>query len=237
VPLSKMTADVVAEATGGSHRRDATVPGTGGPAGNAKLTAWTGLLLLALTLVEVFTVLDVRGMLSWHVAVGSILVPVALLKTGSTGWRFVRYYARQSDYHEAGPPPMLLRILGPLVVVSTLGLLGTGLALIVMGPTSGRRPLVTVFGQGLDVLTAHQALFIVFAVVTGLHLLARIVPAVTLVLDRRQQSGASVPGSRGRMILLAVAVVAGIVTAIVFVKWETSWSHDQFQFDFRGGDH
>jgi hypothetical protein len=237
VPLSRIVADVVDEATGRSHRRDATLPGTGGPAGNAKLTAWTGLLLLALTLVEVVTVLDVRGMLSWHVAVGSVLVPVALLKTGSTGWRFVRYYAGQRDYHEAGPPPTLLRILGPLVVVSTLGLLGTGLALIVMGPTSGRRPLVTVFGQGLDVLTVHQALFIAFAVATGLHLLARMVPAVTLVLDGRQQARASVPGSRRRMILLAVVVVAGIVTAVVFVRWETSWAHDRFQFDFHQGDH
>lgn len=92
--------DVVDEASGRSHRRDATLPGTGGPAGNAKLTAWTGLLLLVLVVVEVITVLDVRGMLSWHVAVGSVLVPVALLKTGSTGWRFVRYYTGHREYRE-----------------------------------------------------------------------------------------------------------------------------------------
>jgi hypothetical protein len=240
VPLTKIVTDVVDEASGRSHRRDATLPGTGGPAGNAKLTAWTGLLLLLLIVVEVITVLDVRGMLSWHVAVGSMLVPVALLKTGSTGWRFVRYYTGHREYREAGPPPTLLRILGPLVVLSTLGLLGTGLALIVLGPTSGRHPLATVFGQGLDVLTLHQALFIVFAVVTGLHLLARILPAVSLVLDRRQRTGAdrsSLPGARRRTTLLIVAVLAGIVTAMIFVGWETSWQHDQFQFDFRQGQH
>jgi hypothetical protein len=240
VRFTKIVTDVVDEASGRSHRRDATLPGTGGPAGNAKLTAWTGLVLLVLVVVEVITVLDVRGMLSWHVAVGSVLVPVALLKTGSTGWRFVRYYAGYRQYREAGPPPTMLRILGPLVVLSTLGLLGTGLALIVLGPTSGRRPLATVFGQGLDVLTLHQALFIVFAVVTGLHLLARILPAVSLVLDRHQRTGAerpALPGARRRTTLLMVAVLAGIVTAVVFVGWETPWQHDQFQFDFRPGQH
>lgn len=29
------------------------------------------------------TVLDVRGMISWHIVVGTLLVPVALLKTAA----------------------------------------------------------------------------------------------------------------------------------------------------------
>ena len=82
-----MTAELLAEAAGKGNRSDPVLPTTGGPAGNARLTAWTGLLLLVLFLAEVVTLLDVRGLLSWHVVLGTLLVPPALLKTASTGWR------------------------------------------------------------------------------------------------------------------------------------------------------
>jgi hypothetical protein len=53
-----------------------------------------------------------------------VLVPPALLKTASTGWRVVRYYRSGAPYRQAGPPP-LLRLLGPLLVAGTMALLGT----------------------------------------------------------------------------------------------------------------
>ena len=93
--LQQLTADVLAEATGRRHRSDAVVPGGGGPAGNARLTAATGLVLLVLFLAELVTLLDVSGLIGWHVAIGVLLVPPALLKTASTGWRIVRYYGGQ----------------------------------------------------------------------------------------------------------------------------------------------
>jgi hypothetical protein len=51
-------------ATGRRHRDDPLEPRTGGPAGNARLTAWTGLLLLVLSLAELVTLLDVGGLIS-----------------------------------------------------------------------------------------------------------------------------------------------------------------------------
>lgn len=42
------------------------------------------------------------------------------------------------SYRQADPPPMILRLLGPLVVVFTLGVLGTGLLLVLVGPDSSR---------------------------------------------------------------------------------------------------
>ncbi len=123
--------------------------GTGGPAGNARLTAWTGLVLLVLLLAELVTLLDVRGLITWHVAVGVLLIPPALLKTGSTGWRIIRYYTGSRPYRHAGPPPLLLRVLGPLVVLFTLAVLGSGVALI-LAPR-GATP------AGVDVLFLHKA--------------------------------------------------------------------------------
>src|SRR5690242_1771743 len=125
--LQRIGTDLLGEAAGRSHRRDAVLPRTGGPAGNARLTAWTGAILLVLFVAEVVTLLDVRGLIDWHVALGVLLVPPALLKVASTGWRFLRYYTRGRPYVEAGPPIVPLRLLGPLVIVFTLGLLGSGL--------------------------------------------------------------------------------------------------------------
>lgn len=39
--------DVVTTAIGAAHRDDSVEPRSGGPAGNARLTAWAGLFLLA----------------------------------------------------------------------------------------------------------------------------------------------------------------------------------------------
>jgi hypothetical protein len=61
--LTKLAAELVDEATGRSHRSDAATGRTGGPAGNARLTAWPGLLLV-LFLAELVTLLDVRGLIS-----------------------------------------------------------------------------------------------------------------------------------------------------------------------------
>jgi hypothetical protein len=67
-----------------------------------------------------------------RVGVGVLLVAVAALKIASTGWRFLRYYTGHRPYRQAGSPTTLLRILGPLVIASTVGVLGSGLWLIVV---------------------------------------------------------------------------------------------------------
>jgi hypothetical protein len=220
--------DTVRAAAGRYHRDDATAPGNGGPAGNARLTAWTGLLLLVLSLAELVTLINVGGLLSWHIVIGVLLVPPALLKTASTGWRIVRYYRGNSDYRHVGPPPMLLRILGPGVVLSTLGLLASGLMLILLGRDRSRSVLLTALGQRVDWLTLHQALFIVWAVLTGLHVLARIVPALQLTLFRSRLTKV-VDGSRRRAaVLVGTLVVAGLVAAIV-LSASGSWQHHDHQ--------
>src|SRR3954462_12767866 len=191
---------VVDEATGRGHRTDPVLAGSGGPAGNARLTAWTGLVLLLLLVAELVTLLDVRGLISWHLVIGVLLVPFALLKTATTGWRILRYYPRSRPYRSAGPPPLFLRVLGPLVVAATLAVLASGIVLVAVGDERGHAALFTALGQRIDWESLHQAAFVVFAVVTGLHLLARLVPALPRVSARvRRAVGArpagSVPGA------------------------------------------
>lgn len=218
--LPPVLGEVVEEAIGRGHRHDPVIGRSGGPAGNARLTAWTGLLLLGLTLIELVTVLDVEGLISWHIVVGTLLVPLALLKSGSTTWRVIRYYSGSEAYRSAGPPPMLLRLLGPLVVLTTLGLLGTGLALIALGQDAGRRPFLSLLGFELDTLSLHEALFIAFAVAAGLHLLARLVPALRIVTGRVAET---VPAGRARLGVVVLTAIAAVITAVLVLGWSGAW--------------
>jgi hypothetical protein len=187
MPIHPLIDDVLREAGGRTERRNAVAAGSGGPAGNALLIAWTGLILLVLVVAELVTLLDVNGLIDWHIGIGVLLIPVALLKTAGTGWRILRYYTGHQPYRTAGPPPTLLRILGPLVVASTLALLASGVVLIAVGEETGRRTLATVLGQRVDLITLHQILFLLFAVLAGLHVLARIVPAAALTTGRARR--------------------------------------------------
>jgi hypothetical protein len=226
VPVHRLIDDVLHEAGGRAQGRNAVSAPSGGPAGNSLLIAWTGLLLLVLVAGELITLLDVRGLIDWHVGIGVLLVPVALVKTAATGWRIVRYYTGHQPYRTAGPPPTLLRVLGPLVVVSTLGLLASGLVLIAVGAERSRRTLVTALGQRVDLVTVHQALFIAFGVLTGVHLLARIAPAFALTSGRAQRSlgyATAVPGSGRRTVALVATMVAAVVAVALLLPLADGW--------------
>ena len=185
---------------------------THGPEQNARLTALTGVVLLVLLAVEGITLLSLRTMLSWHIFVGVLVVPVVALKLGSTGYRFLRYYTRRPDYVRAGPPQPLLRLLGPVVVLSTLVLLGTGLALVATGP-----------GGGL-VLNLHKASFVVWLGALGAHVLGhlrRLPPAARADLSGADDLG----GSWWRLLLVAGAVVVGAVAAVAVLPHGAPWLH------------
>jgi hypothetical protein len=90
-----------------------------------------------------------------------LLIPLVALKLGSTGWRFLRYYAGSRLYRLKGQPQLLLRLLiAPAVVVSTLVLFGTGVALLVVG-----------LGGGI-VLGLHKASFVLWLGTMTVHVLA-----------------------------------------------------------------
>jgi hypothetical protein len=225
--LGVAVADVVGEATGREHRVDPVLARTGGPAGNALLTAWTAVVLLVLSLAELLTLINVRGLISWHVAIGALLVPPAVMKTASTGWRMARYYTGSAPYQEAGPPPLLLRLLGPLVVVSTLGLLGSGVLLVLLGEPTARQSLVSFAGLRVDWVSLHQGFFAVWVGATGLHLLGRIVPALRITVARG--SAGSVPGSWPRVLVFLTMVASAVALAVALVHADGSWAFDGFR--------
>jgi len=186
----------------------------GGPDGNARLTGMTASLLIVLLAIEGVTILFLRPLLSVHIFVGMLLIPPVLLKLGSTGWRFARYYLGAAAYRAKGPPALLMRMLGPLVIVATAALFSTGVALIVLGPHEGR---------GI-VLGLHKASFIVWLVVTGLHVLVyapRLPRLLTGDFRPRQRIG----GAQLRRGALAAALVAGATLAAATFPLAGPWLH------------
>ena len=113
----------------GERRADA------GVAANARLTASNAVVLLVLLAAEGVTILRVRELLTPHVFIGMVLIPPVLLKVASTGWRFARYYRGAPAYRRKGAPPLLLRLLGPAVVILTVVLLASGVGLLLAGPS------------------------------------------------------------------------------------------------------
>jgi len=185
---------------------------TGGPEGNARLTALTGAALLVLLAVEGVTLLSLRTMLSWHIFVGLLVVPVVALKLGSTGYKIYRYYTRRGDYVEAGPPQLLLRLLGPVVALSTVALLTTGIVLIVEKPGGGPGLLL------------HKASFAVWTAALGAHVLAHL-RRLPRALRSDLSGRAEVAGSRGRLLLVAGAVVIGAIAAVALLPLGAAWVH------------
>jgi hypothetical protein len=183
---------------------------SGETAGNERLTGATAGVLLVLLAVEGATIVALRPLLSVHVFVGVLLIPPIVLKLASTGYRFVRYYTRHPAYRRQGPPRLLLRLLGPLVVVSTLALFGTGVALIVQGPRAG------------VILALHKASFVIWFLVMTIHVLAYVlrVPAIVVADWRRPNT---VSGSAVRRALLLGSVAAGVVVGIVALPLAHPW--------------
>lgn len=137
-----------------------------------------------------------------------------MAKTATTSWRFGRYYTGHGAYRSAGPPVLVLRVAGPIVVLSTLGLLGSGLALIAVGPDRSRTSLFALPGVDVDAITVHQIVFFIWVAAMTVHVVGRLVPAVATLAGRHRT--ASVPGRTARgSIVVATLAAAGLAVVLV----------------------
>ena len=134
-----------------------------------------------------------------------LLGPVAL-KIGSTGYRFARYYTGSEPYVRKGPPPLALRLLAPGVVLTTLALFGTGVALLFAGRPAGTLGF------------AHKASFIAWFALMAIHVLGHLLELPRLALPdwrrkARPRRGSPAPGLRGSA--LAASILAGVAVALL----------------------
>jgi hypothetical protein len=170
---------------------------SGGSNGNGQLTALVAVALLLALAVEGATILRINELLTVHAFVGMLLIPIVALKIASTGWRAFMYYRGADEYVRRGPPHLVLRaFVAPVVLVSTIAVFTTGVALLALDRAYG------------TLVALHKASFLVWLPATALHVLAH-VAGVPARLFRR------LPGIGVRVAALSAAVAVGAAVAVV----------------------
>jgi hypothetical protein len=175
----------------------------------------TGGVLLVLLAAEGVTILFKRQMLTAHFFIGMLLIGPVLLKIGSTGYRFARYYTGSDPYVRKGPPPPALRLLGPVVIVTSLGVIGSGVALAVTGPAASWWIFV------------HKATFVVWFCAMSVHVLwyaPRLPRLLGAGSPGRARVTAALAGAGKRWLLLAAAVAIGLLAALATYHLAGPWT-------------
>ena len=157
--------------------------------GNERTIALAGAVLLLLILVELVTVPILRTLLAVHVFVGVLLAGPLAVKLASTGYRFVRYYRGSPAFVRKGPPRLALRVLAPLLVLTTLVLVGSGIGLLVTGPS---HPGPVIFLHGIS--------FVLWLPMVAIHLFAYLRRVPRLIGDDWSNHRPEPVSPRGRPI-------------------------------------
>lgn len=190
---------------------------TGGADGNERLTAATGAVLLVLFAAEGFTILSIHQLITLHFFLGMLLIGPAALKAGSVCYRFARYYTGAAEYRRKGPPAPLLRVLGPVVLATSLGVLGTGVLLAVDEPALG------------PWLFLHKACFVLWFGAMTMHVLAYVWRLPGLIgADLMGSPGVArtrrvLAGRGARWLLLAASILAGLLIALTTLHLAVPW--------------
>jgi hypothetical protein len=186
----------------------------GAAVANERLTSATGALLTVLLALEGVTLFFLGPLLGMHMFIGLALIPPVALKLASTGYRFARYYMRAPAYRSKGPPALLFRASAPLVILSTIAVLASGVGLLLGGPSS-RNVLLPI----------HKASFIVWIVFTGFHVLGHL-PKMVSALRADYTASSHHPraeGRRARDLALAAALIAGTFLAVTLLPHFGPW--------------
>ncbi|MGD0082373.1 MAG: hypothetical protein ABSD78_04150 [Acidimicrobiales bacterium] len=171
---------------------------------NARITGSVAAVIFVLLALEGLTIPAIGRLTTAHVVIGMMLVPPVLVKTGSTGYRFVKYYQGDAAYREKGPPPAALRLLGPFVVVLTMVVIASGIALL----------FVPLHWRG-DVMLVHKASFVLWFGAMTLHVLGHIVETAKLApRDWSRRTRRQIAGAGLRQWLLVICLAGGLLRGI-----------------------
>jgi hypothetical protein len=197
--------------------RQSGVELTDGVEGNARLTGTTGAALFVLLAAEGITILRIHDLITLHVFVGMVIVAFVVTKLGSVGYRFVRYYLGDPGYVRKGAPHAILRVDGPVVVLTTTAVLVSG----IVGLASGR--------SARWLIDLHKASFILWFVAMTVHVLGHILDTLRLTTAdyRSARVAGQVPGAWLRRLVAVSTLVTGLVLAVVTINsgWMDTWTH------------
>lgn len=180
---------------------------------NERMTAYAGGILLLLLLGEVVSSANLHALLSVHVLIGVVLAGPLVVKIGSTGYRFVRYYTKSPAYVRKGPPHMGLRILSPLLLVTTLVVIGSGIGLVLTGPSQNRL-----------FFRMHAVSVLIWLPLIAIHLFAHLRKVPNLIAaDWRKKTAKQSLGRRTRLGINLGALIVGVIASVIMLPAAIPW--------------
>ncbi len=181
-----------------------------GVAGNGRLTAALGALLLVLLAVEGATIPFIGQLREEHILIGMLLLGPVAAKLASTGYRFSRYYLGAPTYVQKGPPRVALRLLAPGVVFTTVALFGTGVALLFTGPNG-------------ELSFLHKVSFIAWFALMTIHVLGHILELPGPAFADWRRRGPRLTGAGLRLAAIAAALAIGVGLMLLSFSAAGSW--------------
>ena len=179
-----------------------------GVEGNARLTAAIAAIIFVLLAVEGITILQVGPLLIPHVFIGVLMIPVVVLKIGTTTWRFAKYYLGDEEYRRKGAPPIILRMLGPALIALTIIVLASGIGLVLL-PQNFRDQM----------FFFHKVSFILWFIAMTIHVLGHVVETATLApRDWVAHTRRDVARASTRQWVLVWGVAVGIPLAMLITS-------------------
>jgi hypothetical protein len=196
-----------------AHDRGLTA---GGTFGNERLTAATGVVLLVALTVVGLTIVRIGQLLDLHMFLGMALIGPVVLKLASTGYRFARYYTGDPLYRRKGPPVIGMRLIAPIVVLTTVIVFASGVVLLLAGPDS-RHPWVMI----------HKVSFIVWVAFMAVHVLGHLadLPRALTTRSALLAHADARAGREGRALALGAAVLIGAMLGILSIAQFAPWAH------------
>jgi hypothetical protein len=186
-------------------------PATLGAEGNERLTAWAGAALLVGFGAECLTLLNVHWWLTAHMLIGiAVLVPT-VVKGASTMYRFAKYYTNDPAYVRKGPPKLLLRIIGPFLLLNTFAVLLTGILI----PLAG--------SHRLRIEQLHRLGTWTWAALIAVHVLYYLWRVPGLVLADLAGRGTLRSAAFRRMAAVGGSCVVGMGLALALMPWVRDW--------------
>lgn len=181
-----------------------------GVAGNGRLTAALGALLLVLLAVEGATIPFIGQLREAHILIGMLLLGPVAAKLASTGYRFSRYYLGAPTYVQKGPPKIALRLLAPGVVFTTVAVFGTGVALLITGPNG-------------ELSFLHKVSFIAWFALMTIHVLGHILELPGPAFADWRGRGERLTGAGLRLTAIAAALTVGVGLVLLSFSAAGSW--------------
>jgi hypothetical protein len=182
-------------------------------AGNARLTALASAVLLVLLTFEILTVPSLRTLIAVHIFIGVFLAIPLVVKIGSVGYRFARYYTGSPAFVRSGPPSLGLRVLAPLLLAATLLLIGSGIALLAVAPArAGTLRIVHIFS------------YLIWMPMVAIHIFAHFRHFQRLIAEERGVAPAEpAPGRNLRLWVILGALALGAMVATLALVVSAPW--------------